>query len=137
MFFVTKEFFFCYGHRLMDYEGKCGHPHGHNGKIQVELASPALDERGMVIDFEDIKNALKSWIDENLDHRMLLRLDDPLVGVLKDMNEPVFVMEDNPTAENIARVIFEQAKIKGLGVTRIRLWETPGSSAVFEEPAAQ
>ena len=43
MYQVVKEIHFCYGHRLMNYDGKCAHPHGHNGKIEIELAAPKLD----------------------------------------------------------------------------------------------
>lgn len=131
MYRVTKQIDFCYGHRLLDYVGKCQHPHGHNGRAEITLAADVLDERGMVVDFGDIKAALKVWIDQNLDHRMILRHDDPLVGVLRGMGEPVFVMDQNPTAETIARAIFEEARRSGLPVAEIRLWETPDSYACF------
>ena len=48
---LLKEINFCYGHRLLDYEGRCAHPHGHNGRIQIELGAQGLDKRGMVYDF--------------------------------------------------------------------------------------
>ncbi|MBI3326298.1 MAG: 6-carboxytetrahydropterin synthase, partial [Nitrospinae bacterium] len=38
MYKITKELHFCYGHRLMDYQGQCAHPHGHNGKIEIRLS---------------------------------------------------------------------------------------------------
>lgn len=131
MYTVTKQIDFCYGHRLLDYVGKCQHPHGHNGRAEITLCSEHLDHRGMVVDFGDIKTALKAWIDQNLDHCMLLRHDDPLVPVLRDMGEPVFVMDQNPTAESIAAVIFEEARRKGLPVAEVRLWETPDSCATY------
>lgn len=133
LFQVTKELNFCYGHRLMDYQGKCMHPHGHNGKASIELISSKLDKRGMVIDFNEIKETIHHWIDRELDHKMLLRKDDPLVNVFKQMKEPVFIMDENPTAENIARLIFEYAKKQGFPVSRIQFWETPSSSAIYEE----
>ena len=43
MFRVTKEIHFCYGHRLMNYDGKCRYFHGHNGKVEVELSAESLD----------------------------------------------------------------------------------------------
>ncbi|MGQ0645140.1 MAG: 6-pyruvoyl trahydropterin synthase family protein [Elusimicrobiota bacterium] len=133
MFQVTREIHFCYGHRLMDYAGKCGHPHGHNGRAEIELSSPALDRQGMVADFEVIKREVQTWIDEALDHRMLLRRDDPLAEVLRKMKEPIYEMEGNPTAENIAREIFRVAREKGLPVTRVTLWETAKSYATYRE----
>ncbi|HMU96319.1 MAG TPA: 6-carboxytetrahydropterin synthase, partial [Elusimicrobiota bacterium] len=62
MFKVVREIHFCYGHRLMNYAGKCRHPHGHNGRVEVEVSARKLDPRGMVVDFGDIKSRLQSWI---------------------------------------------------------------------------
>ena len=133
MYRVVKELSFCYGHRLLDYDGKCAHPHGHNGLVQIEFGAEKLDSRGMVIDFVDIKAAVKRFLDEELDHKMLLRRDDVLTKMLQDLGEPVYVMEDNPTAENIARLIFNDAKKRGLPVLSVRLWETPSSFAEYRE----
>ena len=129
MFTVTKHIEFCYGHRLLNYSGPCRHLHGHNGRVEVDLATGELDGRGMVADFGEIKRVLKGWIDETLDHRMLLCKDDPLVPVLKEKGEMFCLMEDNPTAENIAQVIFQHARAQGLPVIEVRLWETPTSCA--------
>ncbi len=131
MYRVTRDIYFCYGHRLMNYEGKCQHPHGHNGKAQIELESQSLDERGMVFDFGDIKAVLQKWIDDNLDHRMLLRRDDPMVKFLKDTGEPFYLMDENPTAEAIAKLIFDQAVKSGFPVAEVRLWETEQSFATY------
>jgi 6-pyruvoyltetrahydropterin/6-carboxytetrahydropterin synthase len=135
MFRVTKQIEFCYGHRLLQYNGPCQHLHGHNGLVEVELVAETLDARGMVVDFSDIKRVVKTWIDENLDHRMLLHRDDPMLPVLARMGEKHFVMDANPTAENIARLIFEYARGQGLPVTRVRLWETPSSHATYQAGA--
>jgi 6-pyruvoyltetrahydropterin/6-carboxytetrahydropterin synthase len=131
MFKVTRHIEFCYGHRLLNYEGKCRHLHGHNGRVEVDIEATGLDARGMVYDFSDIKEAIKNWIDETLDHRMLLRRDDPILPALKQRGELVYVMDENPTAENIAKLIFDQARAKGLPVVEVRLWETPTSYATY------
>lgn len=131
MYTVTKHVSFCYGHRLLDYEGKCRHPHGHNGRAEIELRADELDEKGMVYDFSDISRVMKHWIDTNLDHRMLLRGDDPLVAALEELGEPVYLMTENPTAEAIAQLIFEQAQTQGFPVTEVRLWETDTSVAAY------
>jgi 6-pyruvoyltetrahydropterin/6-carboxytetrahydropterin synthase len=124
MFRVTREIDFCYGHRLLNYAGKCRHLHGHNGRAVITLEGPDLDPRGMLVDFGDIKREVQRWIDDNLDHNMILCRDDPLLPVLRDRGERVFVMDDNPTAENIARLIFQQAHRAGLPVVEVTLWET-------------
>jgi 6-pyruvoyltetrahydropterin/6-carboxytetrahydropterin synthase len=133
MFQVTKEINFCYGHRLLDYDGKCKFFHGHNGKLQVELSGQTLDAKGMVRDFTEIKQVLQTWVDQELDHRMLLNARDPLKDVLKNAGEPIVLMETNPTAENIAKLIYDTAKRKGLPVTCVTLWETPNSFATYRE----
>ena len=131
MYTVTKHVSFCYGHRLLDYEGKCRHPHGHNGRVEIELCTDQLDRKGMVYDFSDISRVMKGWIDTNLDHRMLLRGDDPLVGALEELGEPVYLMTENPTAEAIAQLIYEQAQNQGFPVAEVRLWETDTSVAAY------
>jgi 6-pyruvoyltetrahydropterin/6-carboxytetrahydropterin synthase len=131
MFHVTKEINFCYGHRLLNYSGKCRYFHGHNGKAEIQLAASTLDARGMVRDFTEIKHILQTWIDQNLDHRMILNKKDPLIAVLKKAGEPLFLLPTNPTAENIARLIFDEAQKKGLPVTSVTLWETPNSNATY------
>ncbi|MDY7082470.1 MAG: 6-carboxytetrahydropterin synthase QueD [Halobacteria archaeon] len=132
MYKVTKEIDFCYGHRLQNYDGKCQHVHGHNGIAEIELESEELDERGMVYDFSDIKRDVKAWIDDNLDHKMLVREDDPFIEYLEDMGEPYYVMEKNPTAEAIAELIYEHTAEQGYPVTAVRLWETETSFATYE-----
>jgi 6-pyruvoyltetrahydropterin/6-carboxytetrahydropterin synthase len=124
MFRVTREIRFCYGHRLLNYDGKCRHLHGHNGRAVITLEAKSLDSLGMVMDFTQIKEVVNGWIDETLDHRMLLHRDDPLLSYLRQQGEPVFVMDVNPTAENIARLIFEYVAGRGFPVVEVQLWET-------------
>src|SRR6476661_8702181 len=82
MFQVTRELHFCYGHRLLHYEGKCRNLHGHNGRAVITLETSALDSLGMVVDFSKIKKVVSAWLDANLDHRMLLHKDDPVLPEL-------------------------------------------------------
>ena len=131
MYSVTKRIEFCYGHRLLDYDGVCRHPHGHNAVVEIEVQADRLDERNMVRDFSDIKRSVKGWIDAELDHKMVLRHDDPLVPALRALGEPVFVVDSNPTAEHLARLIFDHAASLGLPVSRVTLWETPTSCAEY------
>jgi len=131
MFRVSREIEFCYGHRLLDYEGKCRYLHGHNGLALVTIESAGLDHRGMVMDFSEIKEVLSQWIDQWLDHRMILRRDDPAVAPLQQLGEPLYLLDVNPTAENIARLIFDYARSQGFPVVEVRLWETPRCCAVY------
>ncbi len=131
MYRVTREIRFCYGHRLLNYNGKCRHLHGHNGRAVITLEAPRLDPLGMVLDFGQIKEVVAAWIDETLDHRMLLHEDDPALPWLRQMGEPVFVMNVNPTAENIARLIFDFVADQGFPVVEVQLWETDHCFATY------
>ena len=131
MFRVTREIDFCYGHRLLDYDGKCKYLHGHNGRAVIVLEGESLDHRGMLLDFSDIKDVVSRWIDDHLDHRMLLHRDDPVVPVLREMGEPMYLLDQNPTAENIARLIFEFTLSQGLPIIEAHLWETPRCFATY------
>ena len=133
MYKVSKEIHFCYGHRLLNYDGKCAHPHGHNGKIVIELEAVKLDGRGMVFDFGDVKEIVQKWVDSELDHKMILKKEDALVKTLKGMKEPYFLMDENPTAENLARLIYRFAKSKKLPIKSVTFWETVSSSATYSE----
>ena len=131
MFRVTREIEFCYGHRLLNYDGKCKYLHGHNGRAIITLESESLDDRGMVIDFSEIKKVVSDWIDENLDHRMILQHADPMVPILREMNEPMYLIDTNPTAENIARLIHEFTANYGFPIVQTQLWETPNCFATY------
>ena len=128
---VTKEIHFCYGHRLLDYDGVCKHPHGHNAVAEIDVRTDQLDRRNMVADFSDIKRLVKGWIDRELDHKMILRHDDPLVAPLKQLGEPMYLLESNPTVERIAKLIFDQSRELGFEVIAVRVWETPSSFAEY------
>jgi 6-pyruvoyltetrahydropterin/6-carboxytetrahydropterin synthase len=133
MYLVTKRIEFCYGHRLLDYDGICKHPHGHNAVVEVDVRTDRLDRRNMVADFSDIKRVVKGWIDRELDHKMILRHDDPLVKPLEALGEPVYKLDSNPTIERIAKLIFDNARAQGVDVVAIRVWETPSSFAAYCE----
>jgi 6-pyruvoyltetrahydropterin/6-carboxytetrahydropterin synthase len=131
MYAVTREIHFCYGHRLLNYEGKCRHLHGHNGRAVITLAAPELDPLGMVLDFSRIKSVVQAWIDETVDHKMLLHTDDPALPLLQRLGEPVYVLSVNPTAENIARLIYDFIAAKGFPIIEVQLWETESCYASY------
>lgn len=132
MFRVAKEIYFCYGHRLLNYAGKCRHLHGHNGKAVITLETAALDALGMVVDFSEMKRVIGSWIDETLDHKLILHRDDPLIPDLRRRGEVFIEMDVNPTAENIAKLIFDRVAGHGLPIVEVTLWETETSCATYQ-----
>lgn len=132
-FMIMKIVDFCYGHRLMNYNGMCKNLHGHNGRIEIYINSTSLDELGMVVDFSAIKTAVKQWVDDNLDHRMILCRADPVAAMLMEIGEPLYLMDENPTAENIAKHIFQEIKRQKFNVSEVRLWESLSSFASYRE----
>ncbi|HUG43745.1 MAG TPA: 6-carboxytetrahydropterin synthase [Acidobacteriota bacterium] len=135
MYAVVKKIRFCYGHRLMDYQGNCARLHGHNAVAEIRVSAPLLNRTGMVVDFGEIAAGLENFIQTRLDHQMLLRRDDPAAQALTEAGEPIVLLDENPTAECIARLIFEEAARSGLAVESVRLWETDDSWAEYRTAA--
>jgi len=131
MYRVSKSVSFCYGHRLLNYQGKCQHLHGHNARAVITLERDSLDERGMVEDFSEVKRLVWEWLDNEIDHTLLLHKDDPILPVLQASGERVMVTDENPTAEVLARMIYEYVAAKGFPVTSVKLWETETSYASY------
>lgn len=131
MFQISKAFNFCYGHRLLGDKGKCKNLHGHTAKVIIFIESDKLDDKGMVCHFDDLKTNIGQWIGENLDHVMLLSKDDPAAATLKEIGERIFVMDTNPTAENIARLIAEKTRSFGQAVSKVEVWESDTAKASY------
>jgi 6-pyruvoyltetrahydropterin/6-carboxytetrahydropterin synthase len=131
MYSVSTRIDFCYGHRLLDYDGVCKHPHGHNATAEIEVHAGALDNRHMVVDFADLRRIVRAWINHEFDHKMILRSDDPLVRPLQELGEPVLVVAHNPTVELLAKLIYDYAHSQGFPVAGVKVWETRRSSATY------
>jgi len=131
MYSVTKEIHFCYGHRLLGHEGKCRHLHGHNARAIIRLESESLDRLGLVMDFKEIGDYVKSWIDAEIDHNMLLYKEDPLLPLLRGAGERVYEMDANPSAENIARLVIEYVEHGGFPVVEVAIVETASAVASY------
>ena len=131
MYQVARELTFCYGHRLMQHAGGCRFLHGHNAVVVLTLAGETLNAGGMVADFQHIRDTLGAWIDATLDHRMILHRDDPAVPPLRELGEPLYLVDFHPTAENLARHLFERAGQLGLPVVEVRFWETAACYAAY------
>ncbi len=131
MYTVSKTFSFCYGHRLLGDEGRCRHLHGHTARATLTFASDALDAQGMVCHFDRLKETIGRWISGNLDHTLLLSKDDPMVGALEERGERFFKLDANPTAENIAKLLFDAALEFDLPITHVEVWESETAKATY------
>jgi len=138
MYSISKDLHFCYGHRLLHHPGKCRHLHGHNARVVVRLERAALDELGMVCDFADLGRFVKGWLEREIDHNLLLHRDDPLLPLLQGVGERCYVMDRNPTAENIAQLIFAEVARAGFPVVEVALHETASACARYrgDRPSA-
>lgn len=149
---ITRKFTFDAGHRVYGHESKCKSIHGHTYHVELECSSQQLDNLGRVIDFSVIKSIVGTWIDDNLDHALILNYVDPLVDLMRYINNPpdnnqncelfkiigvqkVYVMCSNPTAENIAKHIADCNSLRlsklGIQIESITVHETPNCKAVY------
>jgi 6-pyruvoyltetrahydropterin/6-carboxytetrahydropterin synthase len=122
MYEVSVEETFAAAHNLRNYKGKCEDLHGHNYKIRIVLAGKELDSTGLLYDFVQLKQAIRTVI-ASLDHKYLNEL--PPFDTL------------NPSAENLARHIYDQtskhlpASPNGAGIASITVWETETTAATY------
>ena len=108
-YLLSKEFKFNAAHRIINnYSGKCTNFHGHTWTVVVHLEGYELDERNMLMDFNEIK-VINKWIIENLDHSSILWEKDPMLSYFKENSQKVFSTKSNPTSEHLAQLILEQA----------------------------
>jgi len=132
----TRRIEFDAAHRVMEHESKCKHLHGHRYALEATFVAKDLDNLGRVIDFGAVKETLGNWIDAHWDHATILHEKDKALGeaISAQTGQVIFYLPYNPTAENMARYLFEHIcpeLFKGASVScsYIRLFETPNCSA--------
>lgn len=124
MYDLAVELTLSAGHQLRGYRGKCEKCHGHNWKIRLEVSAESLDAVGLVVDFGELKAILQE-VTAGYDHVMLNDL-------------PEFA-DQNPTSENLARVIYQrcreriQALQRPVRIAGVVVWESEGSSVRYHE----
>src|SRR5712692_342530 len=122
MFQVSVEESFSAGHALRGYKGKCENPHGHNYKVRLTLEGPALDSVGLLYDFVHLKQIIHQVI-QAVDHKFL--------------NDLAPFDQLNPSAENIARYLYEEASKQmrkqpdGARIASITVSETDTTAATY------
>ena len=120
MFEISVEHTFAAGHALRGYKGKCENVHGHNYKVRVTVTAPQLDSSGLLMDFVDLRKAMKELV-ERLDHQFL--------------NDLTPFNEINPTAENLAKYLFDELELevrrRGPRIRSVTVWETDTTSATY------
>jgi 6-pyruvoyltetrahydropterin/6-carboxytetrahydropterin synthase len=110
---LDVEFYFAAAHRLPRYEGPCFRLHGHNYKMFVAVEGEVDPRTGMIADFGVLKQVVQEHVLARVDHR--------------DLNDIL----DNPTAENIARWVWETLQPHLPGLAEVRLYEIPDSCVTY------
>ena len=151
---ISRKFTFDAGHRVLGHESKCAHIHGHTYHVElwVRERTDTLDTLGRVIDFSVLKKEVGGWIDAFWDHNFLAHPDDPILVSFDNMTllshnrgvramhilgdkKPYIMKHGNPTAENIARELFEVANgilaAFNIEVVRVDVRETDNCSAAY------
>ena len=122
MYEICKEVHFSAAHIIEGHPGKCSELHGHNWRVRLQVTCETLDSIGMGVEFSHIKEVLRE-ITDRLDH--------------KDLNALPIFQTQNPTAENLARYIFQETgkrlNAPGRQVSRVQIWETDSSSVAYSE----
>ena len=121
MYELLVESEFAAAHRLREYQGQCENLHGHNWRVEVVVGGETLDHLGLVMDFRDLKLALNETLDL-FDHKYL--------------NDLPWFEAQNPTTENLARIIHGQLAGKmpeGVRVRSVTVWESPRCGARYSE----
>jgi 6-pyruvoyltetrahydropterin/6-carboxytetrahydropterin synthase len=115
MYELTVENTFSAAHQLIGSNGPCEELHGHTWKVQVTVAGSELDKIGMLFDFKELKKILADIL-KSYDHAFLNK-----------------VLSFSPTAENIAKNIYQEFKLKNKLVQKVLVWESPTSCAGYYE----
>lgn len=108
---ITRRLTCDVGHRLMGHEGKCRNYHGHTYVFEITVEAAELDQVGRVIDFGVVKELVGGWVDEHLDHGMILHHEDPMAKWL--MGEALMEAHQHPEGEWAARVqeVYRRAQV--------------------------
>jgi 6-pyruvoyltetrahydropterin/6-carboxytetrahydropterin synthase len=139
--YITRKGTFDSGHRVMNERMKCFNLHGHTYLYELTFEFDQMESIGYAIDFKEIKRVGCEWIEEFLDHGMLVNPEDAVViKAARDTGSKIWFMSlngqyayCNPSAENIAKEIFLAMEVlfenyQHLRIHQIKLFETPNSA---------
>ena len=135
MYFLTAEASFDGAHFLSGYEGKCSNLHGHRWRVILKIKADELQEsgqqRGMVVDFSDVKKALET---DYFDHTFIYERDTLKERTVDALNEEGFLMrivDFRPTAENFSKYFYDKFAGYGFDVAEVTVYETPNNCASY------
>lgn len=141
--YISRKGNFDSGHRVMNEFMKCFNIHGHTYLYELTFSFENMEEIGYAIDFKEIKRVFCQWIDDILDHGMILNpKDELLIQTTKEYGTKLWLMSlngngeyCNPSVENIAKEVFLAMEIltdtlyemapTGLEIHNVKIYETP------------
>jgi 6-pyruvoyltetrahydropterin/6-carboxytetrahydropterin synthase len=131
MYLIKKEFNIAIGHRLFHHTGKCHNIHGHGLKIIVRVNGDALNPKGMIIDFYDLKTIAEPIIDV-WDHALILNSNDSkLINFALENKFKLSIVHCEPTCENLCRHLYDALKYKIPQLHSITIFESETSSCTY------
>ena len=140
--YITRKGSFDSGHRVMNERMKCFNIHGHTYLYELNFEFNEMEEIGYAIDFKEIKRVGCQWIDDILDHGMILNpMDTELINTTKNYGSKLWLMSlngdeyCNPSVENIAKEVFLAMMVlfqpyKNLRIHEVTIYETPNCSTI-------
>lgn len=139
MYVLRTESSFDSAHFLSGYEGKCANIHGHRWRVVVEICGETLEpegqQRGMLVDFGNLKKDVKKMADE-MDHSFIYEegsLKPKTVEALQEENFKMIVVPFRPTAENFSKYFYDEIKKLGYAPRDVTVYETPNNCASYCE----
>ena len=145
MLTITRKLEFDAGHRIPDHNSQCRNLHGHRYALHITLTGEVIEQdgrsdKGMIMDFSDIKALANQHLVERWDHAFLVYENDVAVRQFLDSmpEHKTVVLDRIPTVENLARIAFDTLKAifrseTGLRLVQVRLYETPNCWADVTE----
>jgi 6-pyruvoyltetrahydropterin/6-carboxytetrahydropterin synthase len=130
MFQIQVIGYFEAAHRLVEYKGKCENLHGHNWHVEVCVAGSKLNPAGVLVDFGDVKKAVRQVVEGDLDHRFLNELE--IFDNMQPTSERIAVY----IARRVQSLLEEQGLDSNIRVSKVMAWESDDACATYfpDEP---
>jgi 6-pyruvoyltetrahydropterin/6-carboxytetrahydropterin synthase len=131
---LKTSFEFDAAHRLVGYKGKCSRLHGHMWHVDLEIEGEGLDCNGILWDFTNAK-----YLKDLFDHKTILKIDEENNDIIKAIeeisgDEGLYIMKENPTAENLCKEILAHCKTSNPNLKyKVTVYESPKSYVEIEE----
>ena len=134
---VTKTVKFDAAHILTNHQGLCKNLHGHTYRVDISVTQPEGDESDMVIDFKDLKTIATETICDRFDHAFIYNTESvgerEIAAVVEKNGMRTVAIPFRSTAENLARLFYDDLKPRIAGLSLVKVWETADSCAEYRE----